>query len=313
MKKLKNIQDSGTLIVLFVLIAIATLNIPEFGRTDNITSLLQSVTSVGLLACTMMFCLGTGDVDLSVGSICALGGTMAAVLVKHQGWSVPQAVGLALVTGAMIGLINGVVVAKLKVNALIATLASMQIVRGVAYLTAPNGSSVGISDQSFTRIAKWDFMNLQAPIWYMIIGFVLFGFLLSKTIFGRNMLATGGNQEAARLAGINADSVRIWIFSLQGLVAAFVGIVLASRVSSGQPSGQTGLELRVISACVLGGVSLTGGVASMVGVVSGVLIMGIVENTMSLKNIDTYWQYVVFGTVLLIAVIFDRLKAMRQK
>jgi L-arabinose transport system permease protein len=188
----------------------------------------------------------------------------------------------------------------------------MQFVRGAAYLVAPGGTSIGISDETFIKVGTWDLMGVRAPIWYMAGAFILFGILLNRTVFGRNALAIGGNMESARLAGIQVARTRILIFALQGLVAAFAGIVLASRVSSGQPQAQVGLELQVISACVLGGVSLTGGVASMTGVVGGVLIMGVVQNSMSLRSIDTYWQMVVSGVVLLAAVLLDRLKAARR-
>lgn len=302
------IKDIGTLGILFVLTVLVYAFVPEFHQPDNLKSLLIAVTSVGLLSCTMMFCLGTGDVDLSIGSICALASVSVCVQIKHMHWPVWQAVFVTLLLGVVVGLINGLVVAKFKVGALIATLATMQIVRGVAYLTAPGGSSVGVSDDGFGAIAKSEWLHVQAPIWYLLLAFIVFGIFLHQGLFGRNVLATGGNQDAAILAGINVPRVRIMTFVLQGLMAAFVGILLASRVMSGQPKTAEGLELTVISACVLGGVSLTGGVASVFGVAAGVLTMGVVQNAMSLKNIDTYWQYVVFGSVLLVAVLLDRLK-----
>lgn len=301
------VDKLGIVLVLVVLAVVCAVSVDGFASTENAKNLLQAVSTVGLIACTMMLCLATGDVDLSIGSIAALSGVVATVMVRN-GQATAVAVAAALGAGALVGSVNGVVVAKLGVNALIATLASMQFVRGAAYLVAPGGTSVGISEPSFIAIGSWEQFGVRAPVWYMAIAFLAFGVVLNRTVFGRNILAIGGNIESAKLAGIPVARTRIWVFVLQGLAAAFAGIVLASRVSSGQPQAQVGLELQVISACVLGGVSLTGGVASMSGVVAGVLIMGVVQNAMSLRSIDAYWQMVVSGVVLLAAVLLDRLK-----
>lgn len=303
----RRLDQLGIIIVLFALCAVCTVFVDSFATADNAKNLLQAVSTVGMIACTMMLCLGTADVDLSIGSTAALSSVVATVLVRN-GTSAPIAILAALGTGLVVGLVNGFVVAKLGVNALIATLASMQFVRGAAYLVAPGGTSIGVSDPKFIAVGTWELAGVRAPVWYMVAFFVAFAFLLNQTVFGRNTLAIGGNMESSRLAGIPVAGTRIAIFALQGLAAAFAGIVLAARVSSGQPQAQVGLELQVISACVLGGVSLTGGVASMSGVVGGVLIMGVVQNAMSLRSIDAYWQMVVSGVVLLAAVLLDRLK-----
>lgn len=303
----RRFDQLGIIVVLFALCAVCTVFVDSFATADNAKNLLQAVSTVGMIACTMMFCLGTADVDLSIGSTAALSSVVATVLVRN-GTPAVIAILAALATGLVVGLVNGVVVAKLGVNALIATLASMQFVRGAAYLVAPGGTSIGVSDQAFIAIGTWELAGVRAPVWYMIGFFIIFAFLLNRTVFGRNTLAIGGNMESSRLAGIPVAGTRVAIFALQGLIAAFAGIILAARVSSGQPQAQVGLELQVISACVLGGVSLTGGVASMSGVVGGVLIMGVVQNAMSLRSIDAYWQMVVSGVVLLAAVLLDRLK-----
>jgi L-arabinose transport system permease protein len=154
-------------------------------------------------------------------------------------------------------------------------------------------------------------LETQSPIWMMFVMFIIFGVLLNKTTFGRNVLAIGGNQEAAKLAGVKVVRTKIIVFTLQGLVAAFAGVVLASRITSGQPTTMQGLELQVISACVLGGVSLTGGIGTISGTIMGVMIMGIVQNAMNLRNIDSFWQLVVSGGILLAAVMLDRLRTRR--
>jgi L-arabinose transport system permease protein len=233
---------------------------------------------------------------------------MIAVMASNASGSIVIGLLAALLCGGAVGLINGVVIARFRINALITTLATMQIVRGFA-LIASDGRAVGINDPGFYQLALSKFLGIPTPIWVMAVFFVLFGFVLNRTVFGKNTLAIGGNPEASRLAGVNVSNMRIWIFALQGLVCAVAGVLLASRITSGQPNAATGLELSVISACVLGGVSLAGGRAAMTGVIVGVLIMGIAENVMNLLNIQAFYQYVVRGLILLLAVLLDNLRS----
>ncbi len=183
----------------------------------------------------------------------------------------------------------------------------MQIVRGLAYIFS-DGKAVGIEDERFFVLGFANWLGVPAPIWITLGTMVIFAFLLNKTTFGRNTLAIGGNEEAARLAGVPVVRTRIIIFILSGLVSAAAGIILASRMTSGQPMTSIGYELVVISACVLGGVSLKGGIGKISYVIAGVLILGTVENAMNLLNISPFSQYVVRGLILLAAVIFDRYK-----
>jgi L-arabinose transport system permease protein len=212
-----------------------------------------------------------------------------------------------VLAGGMVGLVNGVLVARYQINSLIVTLAMMEVVRGLAFITS-NGDAVMISEESFFDLGGGAFLGISYPIWSNIVGFALFGFLLKKTVFGKNVLAVGGNEEAAQLAGLPVTRIKITVFVLQGLVTGFAGVMLASRMSLGDPKTSVGLELGVISACVLGGVSLTGGVATVSGVLVGVLIMGSVQNAMSLMNVPTFYQYLIRGGILLLAVWFDRIR-----
>jgi len=263
-----------------------TLLIDNFLSPLNMRGLGLAISTTGIAACTMLYCLASGHFDLSVGSVIACAGVVAAVVMRDTN-SVFLGVSAALVMGLIVGLINGIVIAKLRVNALITTLATMQIVRGLAYIFA-NGKAVGVSQESFC--------------------FLFFGWLLNYTTYGRNTMAIGGNQEAALLAGVNVDRTKIIIFAVHGLIGALAGVILASRMTSGQPMIGQGFELTVISACVLGGVSLSGGIGMIRHVIAGVLILAIIENAMNLKNIDTFYQYVIRGSILLLAVVIDRLK-----
>lgn len=300
------IGAAGPMLVLLALLALLAAFVPDFAGVRNVRGLILSVSLVGMIATTMMLVLALREVDLSVGSIVALSGVVAATVIAGSG-SVWLGVLAGLGAGLAVGVFNGVVVAKLKVNSLIATLATMEIVRGLAFLTS-QGEAVSIPQEQFYALGSGEFLGLNWPVWIMVACFVLFGLVLNFTVFGKNVLAIGGNPEAARLAGVPVTRVRIIVFALQGLVAGLAGIVLAARITSGQPNTSLGLELAVISACVLGGVSLSGGVASILGVLIGVLIMGAAQNALNLLDVPTFYQYVVRGGILLLAVIADRLR-----
>ena len=297
------------LLVLAVLFLGCSLFVGNFLTVVNLRGLALAVSTIGMVSCTMMFCLAAGDFDLSVGSVVAFAGVLGAAVMNATG-SIALGFGAALGAGALIGLFNGMLVARLGINALIATLASMQIVRGLG-LIIPDGKPIGIRIEAFYALGNTAWLGVPVPVWLTATCFVIFGGLLNLTIFGRNALAIGGNKEAAHLAGVPVTRIKVVIFTLQGIVAAFAGLVLASRMTSGQPNTSQGLELEVISACVLGGVSLSGGVARIGAVIAGVLIMGLVQNAMNLLNIPPFYQYVARGCILLGAVMLDRLKQRR--
>jgi L-arabinose transport system permease protein len=301
----------GMLVVFAVLFLACAIFVPNFASFINMKGLGLAVSMSGMVACGMLFCLDSGDFDLSVASVIACAGVTTAVVINLTE-SLWIGVFAGLLLGAASGFVNGFVIARLKINALITTLATMQIVRGLAYIIS-DGKAVGIEDERFFELGYANWFGIPAPIWITIVCFVLFGFLLNKTTFGRNTLAIGGNEDAARLAGVPVVRTKIIIFVLSGLVSAAAGIILASRMTSGQPMTSIGYELIVISACVLGGVSLKGGIGKISFVVAGVLILGTVENAMNLLNISPFAQYVVRGLILLAAVIFDRYKQKAQR
>ncbi len=299
-------QNSSMLFIYIVLFILLSIFVPYFFTWRNMIALALSVSMLGMVSCTMLFCLASGDFDLSVSAIVAFSGVVAAVIINSTG-----AVGLGILcgilAGGLFGALNGVIIAKLHINALITTLAMMQIVRGFAYIVS-GGQAISIGNPGFFGLGNNIFIGIPAPIWITIFCFAVFAVLINNTTFGKNTLAIGGNVEAARLAGINVDRVKIMIFTLQGLVAGFAGVILSSRMTSGQPNAAQGFELNVISSCVLGGVSLNGGIAPIQGAIVGVLIMGTVQDAMNLLNIPTFYQYVVRGSILLIAVIVDQLR-----
>jgi L-arabinose transport system permease protein len=300
------LADYSMPLLYIALFTVLSLTVENFFSAGNVVGLMLSVAQIGMVACTMMLCLASRDFDLSVGSTIAFSGVLGAMLLERTG-SVVIAVGGGLLAGALIGAGNGVLIAYLRINALIATLATMLMVRGLAFI-ASQGQAVGIANDAFISFGDARVFGLPLPVLVVAACFAIFGVLLNHTVFGRNTLAVGGNPEAARLAGVKVEQLRVWIFLLQGLVTAIAGLILASRITSGQPNAAQGFELDVISACVLGGVSLQGGKARIIGVLVGVLIMGTVENVMNLMNVDAFYQYLVRGLILLAAVLLDQLK-----
>ncbi|SAK72863.1 L-arabinose transporter permease [Caballeronia fortuita] len=296
-----------SLIVIFVVMFVTmSLTVDHFFSIENMLGLALSISQIGMVACTMMFCLASRDFDLSVGSTIAFAGVLCAMVLNATD-NTFIAIIAAVAAGAVIGFVNGAVIAYLRINALITTLATMEIVRGLGFIVS-HGQAVGVSSDTFIALGSLSMIGISLPIWVTLACFIVFGVLLNQTVYGRNTLAIGGNPEASRLAGINVERTRVWIFLIQGAVTALAGVILASRITSGQPNAAQGFELNVISACVLGGVSLLGGRATISGVVIGVLIMGTVENVMNLLNIDAFYQYLVRGAILLAAVLLDQLK-----
>ncbi|KAF0814478.1 Ribose import permease protein RbsC [Andreprevotia sp. IGB-42] len=305
-KLLRHLDDYSLILIFIALFAVLSFTVEYFFSWQNMIGLALSVSQIGMVACTMMFCLASRDFDLSIGSTVAFAGVLCAMVINQTG-SIVVGIAASLLAGGVIGFINGAVIAKLRINALITTLATMEMVRGLAFI-ASNGQAVGVSDEAFFNLGNTIIFGIPSPVWITILCFVVFGVMLNKTVYGRNTLAVGGNPDASRLAGVNVDATRIYIFLIQGVIAALAGVILASRITSGQPNAAQGFELNVISACVLGGVSLMGGRASMSGVIVGVLIMGTVQNAMNLMNIDAFYQYLVRGGILLLAVLIDQLK-----
>ena len=296
--------NAGMWVVFCALFAGVSIFVPSFLTPFNMKALAVSVATVGMVSCTMLFCLASGHFDLSVETILSMSGVLAAVVVTSTG-NVLFGVLAGIAAGGVVGAVNGIVIAKFKINALITTLATMQIVRGLGYLIC-RGEAVSVGNESFFALGASALFGIPTPVWITAVCFMVFGVLLNKTVFGRHTLAIGGNKEAARLAGIDVFKTQFGIFLMQGFVAGFAGVIVASKMTSGQPRPPEGFALDVISACVLGGVSLSGGVGTMTGAIVGVLIMGTVANAMNLLNVDTFYQYVVRGAILLAAVLFDK-------
>lgn len=295
----------GILLFLIVLGIVFTILNKSFFTGSNIINIFRQVSMLGIVAIGMTFIMITGGVDLSVGSMGALTGVITAVLMVKGLVHPVIAVILGLLLGTLLGLINGVIIVQLKIPPLIATLGTFTIFRGFCYVITKGLPIFGFPRQ-FSVIGEGYLWIIPIPVLIFIIIFILGYLLLHRTYIGRYIFAIGGNEEAARLSGINIKGIKLLVFTIGGFLSGVTGIIMVSRLGSGQPSVLTGFELTVITAVVLGGVSFTGGEGNMFGMLIGVLILGVLANGLIMINVDMYWQWVVNGAVLITAVALDK-------
>lgn len=298
----------GPLFGLILLIIIVSIMNPNFLSIANIFNVLRQVSISAIIAFGMTFVILTGGIDLSVGSTLALTGAVAASLLA-AGVDPILTMGAALILGLVLGAINGVIITKGKVAPFIATLATMTIYRGLTLVYTDGKPISGLGDHaSFQLFGKGYFLGFPVPVITMIIAFIILYFILHKTTFGRRVYAVGGNEEAAKLSGINADRVKIGVYAITGFLAALSALILTSRLNSAQPTAGQAYELDAIAAVVLGGTSLNGGKGWIFGTLIGALIIGVLNNGMNLIGVSSFWQQVVKGIVILLAVLLDRKK-----
>lgn len=297
------------LILILIVIFFSILS-SSFLTVKNLLNICRQVSMVGICSVGMTMVLLTGGIDISVGAVIALTGVAASKLIVENGWMIVPACIIGILIGALCGLINGFMVAQFSVPALIATLAMQTIARGIAFILTKGIPVYGLPEQ-IKLLAGGNFLGVPIPVYIMAAIFFIGWWMLEKMPFGRHVYAIGGNEEVARLSGISVFKRKIQIYLISGLFAGFSGIIMLSRVNSGQPNTSEGFEMDVITGAVLGGVSVAGGEGKVINVIAGVLIMGVLSNGMTLLNLDQYWQWVVRGVVLLFAVAFDN--AQRKK
>lgn len=302
------VQKLGPLLGLLLIIIIISFMSPSFLTATNIFNVLRQVSISALIAFGMTFVILTGGIDLSVGSTLALTGAISAGLLAG-GMDPFLAMLIGLLLGAVLGAVNGVIIAKGKVAPFIATLATMTIYRGLTLVYTDGKPVSGLGDSVlFQMFGKGYFLGIPVPVITMLIAFLVLYFILRKTTFGRRVYAIGGNEEASRLSGINVDRITIAVYSLTGMLAALSALILTSRLNSAQPTAGQSYELDAIAAVVLGGTSLTGGRGWIFGTLVGALIIGVLNNGLNLIGVSSFFQQVVKGVVILIAVLIDRKK-----
>ena len=301
------LTDRRLLLAVLIALLIAVMAVLEpdtFPRTANAAVVLLDTAQTGILACGMMVLMISGMFDLSIGGILAFSGIMAGLAAKNLG--LPPL--LAFLTGCgwglLLGVINGTLVTRFKINALIATLATLSIYRGGLQLVS--GAGVTNIGNGYTIFGQTRILGIYSPFWFMAVIVILFAFLVGRTRYFRQAYYIGGNPRAAKLSGINVDRTVFSFFAIMGLLAGLAGALLASRLNTAVVLAGQGVELKVITAVVLGGASLSGGVGTIAGAFLGVLFMALLQNAMIIAGINPFWQLIVVGLVLLVSVGLDQ-------
>lgn len=298
------------LVLVILIIVFASLE-PAFIGGKNIITVLRQVSVLGITAVGMMLPILLAGIDLSVGAIISMVNVGCAYMMVNAGIHPVAAVVISIVVATLVGAINGIIIAKVNIPPLIMTYAMQMVLTGSAYLLCKGLPIYGFP-AGFTVIGQGYVWKIPIPVIIMAICLLIGAFLLSKTYFGRYFYAVGGNEEASRLSGINVTGVKVLAYTLSGFFSGIAGIVMLSRVNSGTPSAGTGFEMDVLTAIVLGGVSVNGGRGKIYNVVAGVLIIGVLKNGLVLLNVDTYVQYIVQGVILALAVGYDCLQNRRR-
>lgn len=298
-----------SLLIVPLAIVFTVLN-PRFLSIANIINVLRQASIIGIMSCGMTFVLLTGNIGLSVGSVVALAGVVTAWGIC-TGYSIIIAVIIGLLSGVFLGFINGWLTAKFNLHSLLITLGSMNAIRGIAYLITGGRPITGLPE-GFTFLGAGYFLGIPIPVYILLIIALLSWYFLQFMVIGRYIYAVGSNSEAARLSGINKKQVIALTLTISGLCSAVSGVVLAARLSSGQPIVGIGYELQVIAATVLGGVSLNGGQGRVLGAVIGAILIGIMNNGLNLVRVSPYWQQVLIGLIIIAAVILDKLRQERK-
>lgn len=305
-KSLKENPNFGTFIALILLVVIVSVLNSRFLQVSNLMNLLRQLIINGFIALGMTYVILTGGIDLSVGSILAFTSAIFAGLMQN-GMSPVLAIILAIVLGAILGFINGLLITKGKLAPFIVTLATMTIFRGATLVYTDGRPIAGQRDNFiFAFLGRGKVFGIPFQVILFAIIFILLLILLKKTSLGRKVYAVGGNEKASFISGINIDKVKIFVYTISGILATISGLVLTSRLNSAQPTAGTAYEMDAIAAVVLGGTSMTGGSGSLVGTLIGILILGVLNNGLNLLGVSSFYQQIVKGVVILLAVLVDR-------
>lgn len=309
-------QNLSLLLALLVLAIVIRTQTDKLLLSSNLVNLAQSIVVVGIVAVVSAAVIVSGGLDLSVGSVAGLSAVVAALVTEHT--AAMLGILTAVVVGLVVGLINGLIITVLRINAVIATLATLSAVRGIAFLVAPDGKPVGVLDADFTKLGTGRLnLGFEPGIPYSVFLLaavvVAMHLLLRSTATGRSVYAIGGNERAARLAGVRVMRLRLLVYGLSGAAAGLAGVIIASQTFSGAPDAAPDLLFDVITACFLGGCALEGGRGTVVGVLLAVVLLGVLDNGMSLLGIATFYQLVAKGLLLVFAVGVQQWRAHRAQ
>jgi len=296
----------GIFLALILVCVLFSAMTSRFLTGTNLSVILNQVSVNAILAFGVTFVIIAGGIDLSLGSLVAVCGVVVALLSQNNEFSLWIAVIGTLMAGLALGALNGIIVVLTKVPPFIVTLGTMTIGRGVALILS-KGRPISDLNESLNFLGSGDVFGIPIPILFLVVSYVTCHILLTKTIFGRYVKAIGGNEMASFVAGVRVDRIKLYVYMISGLFAALAGILLTARINTGQPNAGLGFELDAIAAVIIGGTSTRGGKGTITGTLLGVLFIGVINNGLDLINVSAYWQQVIMGGIIILAVVLDGL------
>jgi len=300
-------RNLGILVAFLLMVIFLSIATNTFLTVTNSVNVFRQIFTNVTISVGVMLAIMIGGIDLSVGSVIALAGCIAAKLLADFNVPIPISILVGCLAGTLVGLTNGLIISYTGMPPFVVTLAMQNICRGLAYLST-NGKTVRVNVPEFEIIGTGYAGPIPYLAIYTVIILIITFFILNRTVLGRHIYAVGGNREAARFSGIKPMTIEIFIYTFSGLLAAIAGVVLTARMASGQPTVGIGYETDAVAASVLGGTSMKGGVGTVGGMLIGALVIGVLSNGMNLLGINAFWQYVVKGVVIILAVYIDMLR-----
>jgi len=298
------VQRFGLLMIIVIMVAGMSIVSPVFFTAGNIVNVIRQISINGILATGMTFVILTGGIDLSIGSLMAVTGVITGSLLV-DGYPTFVAILAGVAASVAFGFFNGVLIAYCNLPPFIATLASTTIGRGFA-LVYSDGKPYTLTTPEFLAIGKGTSLGVPNPIWLLLVVVILASIILNISKFGRYVYAVGGNENATKLSGVKTRMVKMFAYVITGLLAGVAAVVLAARISSGQPTAGDGYELDAIAAVAIGGTSMSGGIGRLSGTVMGFVIIGLLSNSLTLLNVSSFYQQIVKGFIIIIAVLIDQ-------
>lgn len=300
------LQKLGPLLALLLISGVLSVMSRDFLTVNNLLNVLRQVSINALIAFGMTFVILLGGIDLSVGAVLALSSVAIATMMA-AGMDPILATLCGVLAGAALGAVNGIIISRGKVAPFIATLGTMTVFRGLALVFSDGRPITGFNSEFFSMLGAGYIGSLiPVPVVTTLIAFIALWFILKKTVFGRHVYAVGGNEEASLISGVKTGRIKLWVYTLSGGLSALAGVILTSRLNSAQPNAGMGYELDAIAAVVLGGTSLSGGRGWIVGTLIGAVLIGVLNNGLNLLSVSSFYQQVIKGSVILLAVLLDR-------
>ena len=306
-KKMTSFREFGVLVALLALVVIFAFSSPIFLSGENMLNITRQVSVVSLLAIGMTLVIVTGGIDLSVSAVIAAGGIITASAMRDMNLSIPVAIIMGLSAGIITGIVNGVLIALLNMPAFITTMGTMTIIRGLGFIYTGAYPVYGLP-AAFKTLGQGYVGIVPIPTIIFVAVALIASFILRKTVFGRHIYAIGGNESAAKLAGIRVPRIKIAVYILSGFIASIAAVIQAARIGAGMPTIGEGFELDAVAAAVIGGAAMSGGSGTVLGTVLGSIVLGVLSNGLSLLDVDSYVMEVIRGLVVIIAVLADQLR-----